>query len=202
MVNKTVSHWNKPYFSCLPLLMSTNHSWQVPFFKVFLTQLRLFFFGQKIKPAVSLSHTLWSYRGSITRAQNDVTKPCAPGQKGSVTVAGNQFTSMQRQACERTLLNARWCIFRCEKRHVYSSWTLHHRTHLFLESCFCNTEKRPGLAKDRMGWAKLPKGAPAPAPGHSSAAQEHQSPQVTKCTFFLHVLKHWPILCWAALLQR
>lgn len=84
---------------------------------------------------------------------------------------------------------------------MYSSWTLHHRTHLFLESCLCNTEKGPGLANGQDGISQLRNWTPASAPGHNSAAHEHQSPQVTKCTFFLKMLKHWPILCWAALPQ-
>lgn len=50
--------------------------------------------------------------------QKDVIKPYAPGQKGSTTAARNQFTSMQRQGCERIFLNARLCIFRCEIRYV------------------------------------------------------------------------------------
>lgn len=133
--------------------------------------------------------------------QKDVIKPYAPGQKGSTTAARNQFTSMQRQGCERIFLNARLCIFSCEIRYVYSSWTLHHRTHLFLESCLCDTEKGPGLANGQDGISQLSNWTPAPAPGRNSAAHEHQSPQVTKCTFFLKVLKHWPILCWAALPQ-
>lgn len=184
------------------MLMSINHSWQVHFFKVLLTQLGPFF-KKKIKPTRRLYHNLWSDSGSTMCAdsygQKDVIKPYAPGQKGSTTAARNQFTSMQRQGCERIFLNARLCIFSCEIRYMYSSWTLHHRTHLFLESCLCNTEKEPGLANRQDGISQLPNWTPAPAPGRNSAAHEHQSPQVTKCTFFLKVLKHWPILCWAAL---